>query len=103
MPQTARERAILVGVDVKRPPRRRSADSPGALDPQESLEELATLAESAGASVVERLIQTRPAIDPATLVGAGKVSEIAALASASEADLVLFDRELVLLRGAVDR
>lgn len=60
----------------------------------ESLEELAALAESAGAVVVDKILQTRPALDPATLVGAGKVEEIRALVESLEADLVIFDHEL---------
>ena len=67
---------------------------------QESLEELAALAESAGAEVVEKILQTRPALDAATLVGAGKVEEIRALAETLEADVVIFDHEL---SGTVQR
>ncbi|MGC8883000.1 MAG: GTPase HflX [Bryobacteraceae bacterium] len=67
---------------------------------QESLEELAALAESAGAVVVEKILQARPALDAATLVGAGKVEEIRALAESLEADLVIFDHELT---GTVQR
>ncbi|GIU75869.1 MAG: hypothetical protein KatS3mg004_2956 [Bryobacteraceae bacterium] len=72
-------------------------ESPSA---QESLEELAALAESAGAEVVEKILQTRPALDAATLVGAGKVEEIRALAETLEADVVIFDHEL---SGTVQR
>ncbi len=61
---------------------------------QESLEELAALAESAGARVVEKILQSRPALDAATLVGSGKAEEIRALAEALSADLVIFDHEL---------
>lgn len=60
----------------------------------ESLEELAVLAESAGAVVVEKILQSRPALDAATLVGSGKAGEIRSLAEALSADLVIFDREL---------
>jgi GTP-binding protein HflX len=60
----------------------------------ESLEELAALAESAGAVVVEKVLQTRESLDAATLVGSGKAEEIRALAEALEADLVIFDHEL---------
>lgn len=44
--------------------------------------------------VVEKILQSRPSLDPATLVGAGKVEEIRALAEALGADLVIFDHEL---------
>jgi len=49
---------------------------------------------SAGAEVAAELIQRRPRSDPATLIGAGKVEEIAGVAASSEADLVLIDHDL---------
>ncbi len=61
---------------------------------EESLEELATLAESAGATVVDRITQARPTLDPATLVGSGKVAEIKERAGAEAIDTVVFDHEL---------
>lgn len=62
--------------------------------PEESLEELTELAESAGARVLERVIQARPAPEAATLVGRGKVEEIAGLARVHSADVVIFDHDL---------
>jgi len=53
------------------------------------MDELATLAKAAGAEVVGRLEQRRPAIDPATLIGSGKVAELAALMRESNATLVV--------------
>lgn len=61
---------------------------------EESLEELAVLAESAGARVVERVLQTRPSFDQATLVGTGKLEELKALVVSLEADLVIVDHDL---------
>lgn len=61
---------------------------------EESVNELATLAESAGARVVERVLQSRQSFDQATLIGSGKLAEVEALVKALEADLVLFDHEL---------
>jgi GTP-binding protein HflX len=58
------------------------------------MEELGELARSAGASVVGALIQERARKDPATLIGRGKVDEVARLAGQSGADLLLFDEEL---------
>src|SRR5262249_12820474 len=52
------------------------------------------LAESAGACVVDTVLQIRDAPEAATLVGAGKVQELATLAAATRADLVLFDHDL---------
>lgn len=44
--------------------------------------------------MLDRILQTRHAPDAATLIGAGKVAELAGLAAASQASLVLFDRDL---------
>ncbi len=56
--------------------------------------ELATLARSAGGEVVEQTIQSRPKADAATLVGSGKVEELAASVKSFDADVVIFDNEL---------
>ena len=61
---------------------------------QESLEELAALAASAGAQVAESQIQSRPRADAATLVGSGKVEELKAKIHFHEATVVIFDRDL---------
>lgn len=79
-----KERAALVG--IVSPSSRRDADH--------SLDELAGLAEAAGASVVLRMLQERPKPDPATFIGAGKVSSLAAACDEAEVDLVIFDNEL---------
>jgi len=62
-------------------------------DSEESLEELAQLALSAGATVEGTLVQTRDA-DAATLIGSGKVRELGELVGASQADSVIFDSDL---------
>jgi GTP-binding protein HflX len=72
---------------------RTPADSP-VFHIEESIDELATLARSAGAEVVDRLIQRRDRPDAATLIGSGKVSELDTVARAAGADLVIFDNEL---------
>ncbi len=90
---SGREGAILVGLDLKRHTRG-AAPETRALTAAESLDELATLAESAGAEVVARVIQSREAPEAATLIGAGKVTELAEQAEALDASLVLFDRDL---------
>ena len=61
---------------------------------EESLEELAALAATAGARVAQTSIQTRPRIDPATLVGSGKVDELKAQIQFHEATTLIVDREL---------
>lgn len=63
-------------------------------DAEESLAELRTLAESAGAKVVGEILQHRDRPDPATLIGAGKLEEIAGAAASVNADVLLFDHDL---------
>jgi GTP-binding protein HflX len=63
-------------------------------DAEESIAELRTLAESAGAKVVGEILQRRDRFDPATLIGAGKLEEIAGAAASVNADLLLFDHDL---------
>ncbi|HVR26448.1 MAG TPA: GTPase HflX [Candidatus Polarisedimenticolia bacterium] len=63
-------------------------------DAEESLAELRTLAGSAGAKVVGEILQRRDRPDPATLIGAGKLEEIAGAAASMNADLLLFDHDL---------
>jgi GTPase len=88
-----REVALLVGLERTQ----RGGVPAGKLPPfsaEESLEELAVLADSAGAIIADRDIQTRPRPDPATLVGSGKVQELKAKVGFHQADLVVFDHEL---------
>src|SRR5258708_5395754 len=63
-------------------------------DADESLAELRTLAGSAGAKVVGEILQRRDRPDPATLIGAGKLEEIAGAAASVDADVLLFDHDL---------
>ena len=65
-----------------------------SLDAEESLAEFRELVSSAGAQVVAEVMQRRSRPDPATLIGSGKVEEIAGVAASTEADLVLFDHDL---------
>jgi GTP-binding protein HflX len=77
------EKAVLVGV-LLRPP----------VDPEHPLDELAGLAETAGARVVGELTQRRETPDQTTYLGKGKVAELAALAAHHDADVVIFDNDL---------
>jgi GTPase len=61
---------------------------------EESLAELRTLAESAGAEVSGEFLQRRDKPDPATLIGKGKLEEIAGAAASVSADLIVFDHDL---------
>lgn len=79
------ERAALVGLLTRRS---------RSTDPEEQLEELAGLAQAAGAAVVYRAVQERPTPDPATLVGAGKAEQIARACEETGATLVIVDNEL---------
>lgn len=65
-----------------------------SVDSQDSLEELAALAESAGAVVVGQALQAKSKPDPATYIGSGKAMEVALDAQAKEASLIIVDDEL---------
>jgi GTP-binding protein HflX len=71
-----------------------SANQLPDLTAEESLAEFRELLQSAGGEVAAELLQHRPKLDPATLIGSGKVEEIAGVAASTNADLVLFDRDL---------
>jgi GTP-binding protein HflX len=79
------ERAALVGLIAGRARR---------LDAERSLDELAGLAQAAGAQVVLRMLQERPKPDPSTFLGAGKIETLTASCAETEADFVVFDNEL---------
>jgi len=79
------ERALLVGVGL-------SGVSQSDVD--ESLDELARLADTASAEVIDRVIQHRGRPDAAYFIGKGKAEEIAALYAASDASSVIFDVDL---------
>jgi GTP-binding protein HflX len=90
---TPEERTLVVGVHLSSRSQSLAATNLSA-DSEESLAELKTLAESAGAKVVDRITQIRPALDAATLVGSGKVDEIKGRIGAEDIQTVVFDREL---------
>ncbi|WP_285664174.1 GTPase HflX [Actinorhabdospora filicis] len=78
------ERVVLVGVWTE-----------GTLDEAEnSLKELAALAETAGSEVLDGLIQRRSRPEPATFIGKGKVSELRDVVAEAGADTVIADGEL---------
>lgn len=117
----SQERAFLVGIDYRR--KRSSAGTKAAegsltaaaraardsatsiaagtkappipeFNAEESLAELRSLAQSAGAKVAGEFLQRRDKPDPATLIGKGKLEEIAGAAASVSADLILFDHDL---------
>lgn len=78
------ENVVLIGVY-----------SQGSLhDAENSLRELAALAETAGAVVLDGLLQRRPHPDPSTYLGKGKAQELAGVVAALGADTVIADTEL---------
>lgn len=64
------------------------------VDAENSLRELALLCETAGAAVVDAVLQQRDKPDPATYLGSGKARELADLVADSRADTVVADTEL---------
>jgi GTP-binding protein HflX len=119
--QTTTERAFLVGLDCRTHGRSKpdSSGSRGSLtrgaqtaresanlssgskapsipefSAEESLAELRTLAGSAGAEIAGEFLQRRDRPDPATLIGKGKLEEIAGAAASVSANLLLFDHDL---------
>ena len=80
------ETAVLVGVSLAR--------QPGILSMEDSLTELALLAETAGLAVQGTLTQRLEHPHPATFIGAGKLDELETLALELGANVVIFDEEL---------
>jgi GTP-binding protein HflX len=119
-PENGRERVFLVGLDYRarsqgRPSRgsddvsssarqardaasRTSEEAKTARVPrftaEESMAELRELATSAGAEVAGEFLQQRDKPDPATLIGHGKVEEIAGAAASIQSNLIIFDHDL---------
>jgi GTPase len=78
------EKVVLVGVWTEGT----------AQDAENSLKELAALAETAGSEVLDGLIQRRDKADPATFIGSGKVMELRQSVVNTGADTVVCDGEL---------
>jgi GTP-binding protein HflX len=102
--RTFREKIVIVGVVL-----------PGSTEGEieEHLDELALLIDTAGADVVERVVQRRGEPDPATYIGKGKAAELHEISETVDSDTVVFDDELtpaqqrnlekILGRTAIDR
>ena len=82
----SRERTFLVGVDLRRDDDLLSID--------DSLTELALLADTAGLDVVGQATQRLNSPNPRTFIGTGKVDEVKMLVEEVQADIVVFDEEL---------
>ncbi|MGD0955226.1 MAG: GTPase HflX [Candidatus Acidiferrales bacterium] len=95
-PVDRRERVLLVGIALKRAGRTQAPPRGNGrpVASRDSLEELQELAESAGAKIEGSLLQVRDALDPATLVGRGKLEEIRTEAEFRRVPLVIVDHNL---------
>ena len=82
-----KERAVLAGL---------AADSmePAERSTEISMDELAALVETAGGETAAMLLQNRPAPDPRSFLGDGKVREMKELIAANDCELAVFDNEL---------
>lgn len=78
-----KEKAILVGVAFN-----------GRNELEEELEELAALADTAGAEIIGILTQTRKEVDPTYFIGRGKAEELSRMCAELSADLVIFNHDL---------
>lgn len=81
-----RERAFLVGVEVR--------NQPSLLSLQDSMDELSLLADTAGLEVIGEASQKMNTPNSVTYIGKGKVEEVKALVEETLAEVVLFDNEL---------
>jgi GTP-binding protein HflX len=83
------ERALLIGIETPQ-----TVFISGVSEAEISMKELVELAKTAGADVVEAVVQKRPARDAAYLVGKGKLKEISQIVQTKEIDIIVFDEEL---------
>lgn len=81
----AREKAVLVAVKLPHD---------DGWSPDDTLRELALLTDTAGADVLDAIVQVRDRPDPATFIGEGKAEEVARRTQELEANLVIFDEDL---------
>ena len=86
------DRVVLAALSSPRP--RREPEGEGG-----ALEELRALASSAGAEVVDEMLQRRGKPDTATFFGRGKVQELKAVVAAAGAEVVVFDNDLTPAQG----
>ena len=80
--ETKQQRALLIGLDT------------GAYDGEQSMAELAELAESAGAVIAGEILQRADKINTATYIGSGKLQEVKEFVQREDVDLLIFDDEL---------
>ena len=83
--ENIKTRAVLVGVVT---------DNSALIEEEKSIDELARLLDTAGGETFATVIQNKSSLDPRTLIGSGKVEEIASLCENNEIKLVVFNEEL---------
>ena len=83
--EVPQESALLVGVALPGVP---------TWEAEESLDELARLADTATLAIVGKVLQNRKRIDPTFYIGKGKANELQDLAGRSDADMIIFDNDL---------
>lgn len=90
------ERVLLIAVAHSNQSRWQQTDA---------LDELAALTETAGGTVVEKILQVRPDYEPATLIGKGKITELKQLCREHQIDLLIFNNTLsaTQIRNITDR
>ena len=81
------DKAILAGLDA-------AVFSKEETATESTLEELKALLETAGGTAVGTLLQSRPAPDPHSFLGEGKVEELRQAVEATSANMVIFDNDL---------
>lgn len=84
------EKAILVGLETSKS----RLDNISLRDAEESLEELEELANTAGAVVLDKILQRKQTQDSAYYVGKGKIEELSLMCQATDVQLLIFDDEL---------
>lgn len=84
-PSITKEKAILIGIYGPETPKWLAG---------EYLEELELLADTAGATCQEKILQNRPHPDPSTYIGKGKLNQLKALVGETASDLLIFDDDL---------
>ena len=85
--EEVRDKVVLVGLSSPVLKKEENAD-------EITMEELAALVETAGAEAVGSVLQNRPAPDPRSFIGEGKVEEVRMLCQAAGATMVIFDNDL---------
>jgi GTP-binding protein HflX len=93
-----RDRALLVVVDIRRPPRNGAPRAPAA-GSEARVNELKELCRTAGVRVMGVVEQRRPDADPKTLIGRGKLEEVLIRAMQLDANVLIFDPDLTPIQA----